>query len=179
MEDLQKKLQETKDWLQKEYAGIRTGQASPALLDNIKIDNYGAKSPINQVGTVGIEDARTLRVSVWDNAMIGAIETAVADADLGVSVATDSAGLRIVFPELTAERREQLLKLAKSKLEDARIAVRAARDEAMKSLEKQEKSGELSKDELFGEKETVQTGVEKINKELEELFSVKEKELHK
>jgi ribosome recycling factor len=90
-----KKLQEVKEWLQKEYGGIRSGQAAPALLDNIKVDNYGALSPINQVGSVGVEDARTLRISPWDASSIPAIETAIREADLGVSVATDSAGLRV------------------------------------------------------------------------------------
>jgi ribosome recycling factor len=171
------KLQEVKDWLQKEYAGIRSGQAAPALLDNIKVDNYGALSPINQVASVGVEDARTLRISPWDVSGIGAIETAIREADLGVSVATDSAGLRVSFPELTAERRDQLQKLAKNKLEEARVSVRGVRDEEMKTIDKLEKDGEISEDEKFGKKEAVQTAIDATNKELEELFTKKEAEL--
>jgi ribosome recycling factor len=148
------------------------------LLDNVRVDNYGAKSPLNQVGTIGTEDARTLRISVWDSSMIAGIEQAIRDADLGVSVSSDSAGLRVIFPELTVERREQLLKLAKSKLEDARIAVRSARDDVMKQLDKSHKDGDLSEDELYGQRETVQEQIETANKELESLFNHKEAELN-
>ena len=175
--NLQQKLQEAKEWLQKEYSGIRTGQASPSLLDSVKVDNYGTMTPLNQIGTVGVEDARTLRISVWDVSQIPTIEQSLRDADLGVSVSTDSAGVRVIFPELTAERREQLMKLAKSKLEDARIRVRSARDESMKVIDKDEKSGDLSEDEKFEKKDIVQTAVDGINKDLESLFDNKEQEL--
>lgn len=177
--DLQKRLEEAKDWLQKEYSAIRTGQASPLLLDSIRVESYGSMMPINQVGTVGVEDARTLRVSVWDNSQISAIEQAIRDADLGVSVTVDSSGLRVIFPELTSERREQLLKLSKSKLEDARITVRSIRDDEMKAIEKAEKEGDLSEDEKFTKKEAVQKAIDAINKSLEELCSKKEEELKK
>ena len=177
--DLQKRLQETKEWLQREYAGIRTGQASPALLDGVRVPSYGSQVPLNQVGTVSIEDARTLRVSVWDSSQISSIEQALIDADLGISVATDSAGLRVIFPELTAERREQLLKLAKTKLEDARIRVRTNRDDAMKHIDAAEKAGDMSEDERFAEKEKVQKVVDEVNKGLESLFAQKETELNK
>lgn len=179
MDDIKDRLTEVKDWLKKEYASIRTGQANPALLDSVRVENYGALIPLNQVGSVGAEDARTLRVSPWDAATIPAIETAIREADLGVSVATDSAGLRVIFPELTAERREQLLKLAKAKLEDARISVRAIRDDVMKEIDRQEKASEISEDDKFSQKETAQNAVDTANKELEALFQQKETELKK
>lgn len=175
--EIKQKLQEAKEWLQKEFSGIRTGQASPALLDSIKVESYGALLPLNQVGTVGIEDARTLRVSVWDASAVKAAEEAIREADLGVSVVGDSSGLRVIFPELTSERREQLLKLAKSKLEDARISVRALRDDAMKVIEKSEKAGEIGEDEKFTKKEAVQNAVDESNRSLEALFEQKETEL--
>ncbi len=177
--DIDTKLQEVKDWLQKEYAGIRTGQASPALLDNVKVESYGSMMPLNQVSSVGVEDARTLRVSPWDASQIPAIEAAVSDSDLGASVAADSAGLRVIFPELTAERREQLLKLSKSKLEDSRISVRSARDEAMKAIDKSEKDGDLSEDDKFSRKEAIQKKIDEANKALEALYEAKEVELKK
>lgn len=177
--DVKQKAEETKEWLQKEYAGIRTGQANPGLLDGVRVESYGSMMPLNQVGSIGIEDARTLRVSLWDSSQVAAVEQAIRDADLGVSVATDSSGVRVVFPELTAERREQLLKLAKSKLEDARIAVRAVRDDAMKAIEKAEKSGDISEDERFTKKDAVQAAIESVNKELETLFTQKDAELKK
>ena len=176
MDDLQKRLDDTVSWLREAYAGIRTGQAAPALLDGIKVESYGAMMPINQVGTVGVEDARTLRVSTWDAGTIPAIERAITTADLGVSVATDSSGLRVVFPELTSERRTQLLKLAKQKLEDARVRVKGVRDDEMKAIEKGE---EMSDDEKFTKKNTVQGAIEKANKALEELYTQKETEISK
>lgn len=172
-----KRFQESLQWLEREYAGIRTGQASPALLDGVKVEVYGTKVPIPQIGSVGIEDARTLRVSPWDLSQIPAIERAIQDANLGVSVATDSNGLRVLFPELTSERREQLRKLAKSKLEDARVAVRSTRDECMKAIEKDEKSGDISEDEMHRQKEAVQKEVGGINQKLDELFKKKDAEV--
>jgi ribosome recycling factor len=177
--EIKQRLQETKEWLQKEYSGIRTGQANPGLLDGVKVQSYGTYMALNQVGSVGIEDARTLRLSLWDSSQVSAVEQAIRDANLGVSVVTDSSGVRVIFPELTVERREQLLKLAKSKLEDARIAVRAVRDEAMKSIDKAEKDGDISEDEKFTKKETVQGAVTSVNNDLEALFSQKERELKK
>jgi len=175
--DIKKKMQEAKDWLKKEYSGIRTGQANPSLLDSVKVESYGSFMSLNQLGSIGSEDARTLRISPWDNSQTTAIEKAIREADLGISVVTDSTGLRAIFPELTSERREQLMKLAKSKLEDARISVRSVRDEVMKQIDKLEKSGEISEDEKFSKKESVQADVTKTNNELDLLFAQKEQEL--
>ncbi|MCB9810860.1 MAG: ribosome recycling factor [Candidatus Nomurabacteria bacterium] len=177
--ELKQKLKEVEDWLVKEYAGIRTGQATPALLDSIKVESYGSFMPIQQVGSVNIEDMRTLRVAPWDASSIPAIERAIRDAELGVSLAVDSSGLRVIFPELTSERREQLLKLAKSKLEDARISVRSVRDETMKGVESQFKAAEISEDDKFAMKEDIQKSVEETNRALEALFTSKEAELQK
>ncbi len=173
------KFQETIKWLEREYAGIRTGQAAPALLDSVKVESYGTMVPIPQIGSVGVEDARTLRISPWDAGQIAAIERAIRDADLGVSVATDSTGLRVIFPELTSERREQLRKLAKAKLEEARVSVRSLRDELMRGLDRSEKAGEISEDELHRQKEQVQKEVDVTNKSLEAHLAAKEDELQR
>lgn len=173
------KLKEVGEWLQKEYAGIRTGQASPALLDGVKVESYGSMVSLNQVGSVNIEDARTLRISVWDKQVVSALERAIRDAELGVSTVADSSGIRVIFPELTSERRAQLIKLAKSKLEDARISVRAVRDEFMKLIDKQQKDGEISEDERYTLKEKVQQHVDGANKQLEVYYAQKETELQK
>jgi ribosome recycling factor len=175
--ETKKRLEEVLVWLQKEFASIRTGQASPSLLDGVKVEAYGSYMSIQQVGSVSIEDARTLRVSVWDSSQVSALEKAVRDADLGVSVVGDGAGLRVIFPELTSERRVQLVKLAKSKLEDARIAVKAVRDEAMKELERAFKASEFGEDEKFTRKEAIQKSVEDTNLKLESLCGAKEREL--
>lgn len=176
-ESFKTRLAEVGEWLQREYTTIRTGQASPALLDTIKVEHYGAKMPISQVASIGVEDARTLRVSPWDASVIAAIERAVKEADIGVGVVTDSAGLRITFPELTSERRVQLVKVAKQKLEEARVSVRGARDEVMKQLDRQVKAGEMSEDARFATKEQVQKVVDDCNRQLESLFSNKESEI--
>ncbi|MBP6923959.1 MAG: ribosome recycling factor [Candidatus Pacebacteria bacterium] len=179
MENISDKLKEVNEWLIKEYAGIRTGQASPMLLDGVKVESYGSYLPINQVGSVNIEDARTLRISVWDKGAVSAIERAIQEANLGISTASDSDGVRVIFPDLTSERRVQLLKLAKSKLEDARISVRAVRDESMKAIDKAQKDGDISEDDKFSQKEKVQNQVDDANRSLEALFTQKEIELQK
>ena len=178
MDDLNKKVEAAAQWLVGEYSGIRTGQASPGFLDNIKVDSYGTKVPVNQVGSVSIEDARTLRVSAWDSDSVSAIERAIIDADLGVGVVTDSQGLRVTFPQLTGERRTQLLKLAKQKQEEARVRVRSARDETMKSIDSKHKSKEIGDDDARKQRENVQKVIDEANKKLEALYVKKEAEIN-
>lgn len=178
MDDTTKKrFSEVIDWLEKEFSAIRTGQATPTLLDSIRVESYGAFLPLNQVGSVGIEDARTLRISPWDATQVKAVERAISDADLGLSLVTDSSGVRVIFPELTGERRQQLVKLAKSKLEDARVSVKAVRDECMKAIDAAEKAGDISQDDKFSQKEEVQKVVDTTNRTLEARFAEKEVEI--
>lgn len=172
-----KAIAETTDWLVREYSSIRTGRATPQILDSITVESYGSMMSIKEVGSVGVEDARTLRITPWDPSQVKAIEKGITAANLGLSVVTDDRGLRVVFPELTADRREQLTKLAKSKLEDARVAVRQARDEANKSLDVAEKSGDMGEDEKFRLKADLQKKVDAANAALEEAFSKKEAEM--
>jgi len=164
-------------WLGKEFVGIRTGRATPMLLDLVQVESYGTRVPINQVGSVNVEDARTLRISIWDASAVRAVEKAITEADLGVGVVADGNGIRVVFPELTGERRVQLLKLAKAKLEEARVSIRAARDEAMKEIESLQKAGELSEDEKFTAKEDLQKRVDSKNNALTQAYELKEKEI--
>jgi ribosome recycling factor len=165
-------------WLMREYTGIRTGRATPALLDLVSVEAYGSRMPVNQVGSVSVEDPRTLRVSVWDASLLRDVEKGIAAADLGVSVVTDSSGLRVIFPTLTSERRVQLLKLAKAKLEEARVSIRGARDEAMKEIEALLKAGEMSEDDRFSAKEELQRRVDACNRSLEVHYDQKEKEIN-
>lgn len=173
----EKRLKEVIEFLQKEFVAIRTGQATPALLDSVKVESYGTYMPIQQIGSVGVEDARTLRISTWDATQIPAIERAIRDSDLGVSVSTDSSGLRVIFPDLTAERRTQIVKIAKGKLEDARVSVRAVRDDAMKEIETALKAGDISEDEKHTKREQVQKNVDLTNRTLEAVFEKKEEEI--
>lgn len=160
-------------WLQKELGTIRTGRATPSLLDSIQVESYGARVPIAQVGTVGVEDPRTLRISIWDKGQVKSVEKAITEADLGLSVVADDKGIRVIFPELTGERRDQLVKLAKAKLEESRISIRTARDEANKKLE----ADELSDDEKKRAKEDLQKRVDAKNASLLGLYEDKEREI--
>jgi ribosome recycling factor len=175
--ELKKRFSDIVEWLEKEFSTIRTGQATPTLLDSVRVESYGSFLPLNQVGSVGVEDARTLRISPWDASQVKAVEKAISDADLGLSVVTDSSGVRVIFPELTGERRQQLVKLAKSKLEDARVSVKAVRDDAMKAIDAAEKAGEMSQDDKFTQKEEVQKVVDQTNRTLEARFAEKEGEI--
>lgn len=172
-----KELSEIESWLTKEYTTIRTGMASPALLDSVKVESYGSFMPINQLATVGTEDARTIRVSPWDKSQVRSIEKAINDANLGVSVASDSAGVRVIFPELTSERRVLLIKSAKEKLEKARVSLRGEREKVWEDIQKKEKNGEMGEDEKFSLKEEMQKYVDEANRKFEEIFSKKEKEI--
>jgi ribosome recycling factor len=165
-------------WLSREFSGIRTGRATPMLLDLIQVESYGTRVPINQVGSVNVEDPRTLRINVWDQSVVRAVEKAIVEADLGISVVADSAGLRVIFPELTGERRTQLLKLAKAKLEEARVSIRGARDEAMKEIDALQKANELSEDERFTAKEDLQKRVDAKNNALQGAYEMKETEIN-
>jgi ribosome recycling factor len=164
-------------WLSNEFSGIRTGRATPALLDSISVEAYGTMMPIPQVASVSIEDVRMIRVAPWDMSLAKAVEKAIMLADLGLSLSVDDKGVRVIFPDLTAERRAMLVKLAKQKLEDARITLRGEREKTIKDIEKREKDGELSKDDVFRLKTELQKMIDEGNKGLEELFAKKEKEI--
>jgi len=171
------KMKDTKEWLQKEYMGIRTGRATPALLDSVQVEVYGALTPLNHAASIAIEDARTLRVTPYDMGQTKEIEKAIVDANLGVSVGSDERGVRVAFPELTAERRGMLQKMLKEKLEDARIALRRARDETWDDIQTKEKNKEISTDDKFYFKDEMQKIIDEGTKELESVAAQKEKEI--
>jgi len=171
------KVKEINNWLSGEFAGIRTGRATPAILDKIMVESYGSKMAISHVATVSTEDARSLRISPWDKSQIKEIEKAIASANLGVSASSDDAGVRVNFPELTSESRTALLKIAKQKLEDARISLRRERDEVWEDIQEKEKGGELSEDEKFRYKDELQRVVDEANKSLDEVYKRKEIEI--
>lgn len=172
-----KQITETKDWLTREFTTVRTGRASAAILDNIKVDSYGSFTPINQVGSITVEDARSLRVIPWDKSLIKEIESAITKSDLGVGVGSDEMGVRVSFPELTSERRTMLLKLAKDKLETARVTLRGHRADAIKDIETAEKAGGMGQDDVKRYKEEVQKMVDKANEELDGMLKKKEAEI--
>lgn len=167
-----------KEWLSREYRGLRTGRAAPAILDGISVSAYGSMMPLKQVASVGIEDARTLRISAYDAGVLKDIERAISEADLGLSTSSDGASVRVSFPELTSERRAQLVKMAKQKLEEARTTVRLAREEAWKDIQNREKEGTLTEDDKFSLKDELQKKIDAINDDLEKTFESKESEMN-
>lgn len=174
---LDSKFAATKEWLAKEYRGLRTGRAAPALLDGIMIAAYGSQTPLKQVGNVAVEDARTLRVTAFDASILKDIERGITAANLGVGTSSDGSSVRVSFPELTSERREQLVKFAKQKLEEARMTVRVARDESWKDIQEREREGTLTEDDKFTLKDELQKRIDKINDALEKAFEAKESEM--
>jgi ribosome recycling factor len=170
-------VKEIEEWLRREYSSIRTGRATPAILDGVKVEAYGAEMPINQLANIAVEDARMIRISPWDMSQAKAIEKAISVSDLGLSVALDDKGLRVMFPELTSERRLSLVKIAKQKLEDARVRLRSEREKVLKDIEKKEKEGGMSEDDKFRFKSELQKILDDTNKVLDEILAKKEKEI--
>ena len=172
--------QETKnieDWLRREFTTIRTGRATPAILDGVRVEAYGADMSIVELANVSLEDARMIRVTPWDMSIVKAIEKGITASDLGLSLAVDDKGIRITFPELTSDRRVSLIKIAKQKLEDARVTLRTERERVIKDIEKQEKEGSISEDEKFRLKTELQKMLDETNRVFDEIFGKKEKEI--
>lgn len=165
------------DWLKSEYRTIQTGRATPSVLESVHIDMYGARTQVAHAGSITIEDPRTIRVAPWDKSIIGQIERAINDADLGLSVASDADGLRVHFPSLTTETRAKLVKLLKDRLEEARVRVRALREETNKTIDAEAKDGLYGEDDKRKYREEMQKIVDGANQELEECFEKKEKEI--
>ncbi len=164
-------------WLQNEYQNIRTGRASSAFLDQVRVESYGEMVPLSNVASIGIEDAKCIRVSPWDGSLIKAIEKAVIAADLGVSTSVDEKGLRIIFPDLTGERRLQLIKQAKEKLEDSRVSLRQERNSVNDDMNTQKKDGLMSEDDVTRAKKEFDKHIETTMGQLDILFAKKEKEI--
>ena len=156
---------------------MRTGRATPTLLDGIKPDAYGSRTPIKELANISVEDARTLRIIPWDKALLKTIEKGIVEADLGIGVSTDDQGLRVSFPELTSERRVQLSKIAGDKTEQARVTLRGHRTDAIKALEATEKEGGMGKDEVLRLKVEIQKFIDAGNDALTQALEKKETEI--
>jgi ribosome recycling factor len=176
---LKNKIRETEEWLARELSGVRTGRATPTLLDGVKPEAYGTRTALRELGSVSVEDVRTLRVVPWDKGITKAIEKGITDADLGVGVSTDDQGLRISFPELTSERREQLFKIAGDKTEQAKITLRQHRTDALKALDVAEKAGGIGEDEVKRLKTEIQKLIDAGNESLTKALEHKETEIEK
>lgn len=175
--EFKKKAGEIAEHLAKELSAIHTGRASSAILDGIYIESYGAQLAIPHVATIASEDARTLRIVPWDKANGKEIEKAINAANLGISVATDDAGLRVFFPPLTTERRVAFTKVVRDKVEDARIAVKGVREQTKNDIIETERDGGMSEDEKVRSLEELQKFVDETNGNLESIGDKKEKEI--
>lgn len=171
---LKEALVKVSEWLRREYSSLHTGQANPSVLDGLTVSSYGTRQPIKNVASISIEDPKTLRVVPWDKSQLKEVENSIITSDIGLSVATDDAGLRVIFPQLTGETREKLVKVLKGKLEDARVSVRKERESAMKDIDAKEGEGGMSEDDIKFAKAEVQRLIDEANKGLEEVFSQKE-----
>ena len=175
--DFKKKTASVVEWFQKECSGIRTGRATPSLLDGILVESYGSKVPINQVGSVTAEDPKSLRITPWDMTVAKHVEKAITLANLGLSVVLDEKGVRVIFPDLSAERRTALIKIAKEKMEEARKTLRMERDKEWKLIETKEKEGGMGEDEKFRLKKDMEKIADDVHKKLEEMLAKKEAEI--
>ncbi|WP_370318073.1 ribosome recycling factor [Tessaracoccus sp. OH4464_COT-324] len=171
------KMQQAVDYTREDLATIRTGRAHPAMFSKLTAEYYGAPTPLQQLATFTSSDARTMLITPFDRSSIGAIEKAIREADLGVNPSNDGNSIRCVMPQLTEERRKEYTKLAKSKAEDGRIAVRNARRHAMDALKKLEKDGEISKDDLARAEKTIDQETKKHVDLIDDVLKRKEQEL--
>ncbi len=164
-------------WLSSELSLIRTGRASVSVLDLVKVDAYGSQMSIKELSSISVEDPKTVRISPFDHSITKDIEKSLISSNLGLSVNVDDKGLRLIFPELTSERRAGLLKLAKQKLEDAKASVRVEREKVIKEVERKQKEGTISEDQKFKYKNDIQKVVDESSKVLDDIFAKKEKEI--
>lgn len=177
MREIHKNMENALESAAKELASIRTGRATISLLDGINVDYYGAKSPINQVASVSIPEARLMVIQPWDKSIIGEVERAILKADLGLNVNSDGNVIRITIPELTEERRKELVKLSKKLSEEGKIAIRNIRRDANSALRNMEKSGDLPEDDSRKEQSDVQDLTDEHIAKIDEMIQAKEKEI--
>ncbi len=176
-EDLRRRMDGALETLRREFAGLRTGRANPALLEPVKVEAYGSEMPLSQLGTVSVPEPRMITVQVWDRALVGVVEKAIRDAGLGLNPAADGQLVRVPIPSLTAERRAELAKAAGRYAEGARVAVRAVRRDGMEHIRQFEKKGEISQDAMSRWSDEVQKLTDLYVKRVDDALAEKEREI--
>ena len=171
------KMTKTLESLEREYNGIRAGRANPHILDRLVVDYYGSPTPIQQVGNITVPEARIIMIQPWESKMIKEIEKAIMQSDIGINPSNDGKSIRLVFPELTEERRKDLAKDVKKKGEAAKVAVRNIRRDANDALKKLEKAKEISEDEFADIEKEVQKLTDKYVAEVDKAIDTKTKEI--
>ncbi len=177
IKDIERRMHGALDVLGKEFGGLRTGRASTSLLEPLVVDAYGSQMPISQVATIGVPEARLLTINVWDNSLVKAVEKSILDSDLGLNPQTEGQLVRVPIPELNEERRMELSKVAAKYAEQARIAVRNVRRDAMETLKRMEKDHEMSQDEHHAWSADIQRMTDDHIKKIDESVAAKESEI--
>ena len=177
IKDLEKRMHGAIDVLRHEFAGLRTGRASSALLEPITVEAYGSAMPLTQVGTISVPETRMLSVQVWDRTLVGAVEKAIRDSSLGLNPVTEGQTLRIPIPELTGERRKEMTKVAHNYAEQARVAVRNVRRDGMETLKRLERDGHISEDDHRKQNDLVQKATDAAIKEIDEALALKDTDI--
>ncbi len=173
----EEKMQKSVNVLDADYKSIRAGRANPGVLDKISVDYYGTETPVNQVAAISVSEARVLVIQPWDASMLKALEKAIQTSDLGINPTNDGKVLRIAFPQLTEERRREIVKQVHKLAEDSKVAVRSIRRDAMEKFKAMKKSSEITEDDLKDCEKKVQRLTDKYCDEVDALSKAKEKEI--
>jgi ribosome recycling factor len=177
MNDIEKRMKSSVENFKHNLAGFRTGRASAALVDNLKVEVYGSMMPLNQVASVNIPEPRTISISVWDKSNVSAVEKAIQVSNLGLNPNTEGTVIRLNLPPLTEERRKELVKAASTSAEQTRVAIRNIRRDGMDHAKREEKDSKISKDELAGITDRIQKLTDSYIGQVDKLFTDKEKEI--
>lgn len=177
IEICEEKMNKSLEVLEREYAAIRAGRANPHVLDSLRVDYYGTPTPIQQVGNVSVPEARMILIQPWEKSLLKAIEKAILTSDLGINPTNDGNAIRLVFPELTEERRKELVKDVKKKGEAAKVAIRNIRRDTNDFYKRQHKSDEITEDDLSDAEEKIQKLTDKMIDKVEKIIEAKSKEL--
>ncbi len=175
--EMNEKMELSVESVRTEFTKLRTGKATPAILDGISVDYYGNNTPLKQVANVSAPEPRLLVIQPWEKSLLGEIEKAILKSDLGLNPTSDGIVIRIPIPQLTEERRHSLVKVAKKIAEDGKIAVRNIRRDANEKLKKSEKNKEISEDQMHSAQDDVQKKTDSFISKIDELLSVKEKDI--
>ncbi|SFB33828.1 ribosome recycling factor [Acetitomaculum ruminis DSM 5522] len=175
--DLEERMKKSISNLDEEYTSIRAGRANPHILDKVKVDYYGAPTPLSQVANISVPEARMIQIQPWDASLLKDIEKAILTSDLGLNPTNDGKGIRLLFPELTEDRRKELVKDVKKKGENCKVAVRNIRRDGNDTIKKQQKNKEISDDEVKELTDKIQKITDKYIKQVDDAIESKSKEI--
>ena len=176
-EEIKAKMDKAIAAIESDYAAIRAGRANPAILDKVSVDYYGVATPVPQVGTVSVPDARTLMIQPWDASILHEIEKAIVEADIGISPNNDGKAIRLNFPPLTEERRKEIAKSISKRAEEGKVVIRGIRRDALEGFKAQKKQGEITEDDLKGCEKDIQDITDSYIKDIDSISAKKEKEI--